>query len=81
MYFFQFGFGNDVLKMQIVWCLRNPSGEKTYKYVCFFYVNRWTEENPTSDMPRAKATGSDQYCSLYIEEWVFLKIKIVGYRI
>lgn len=78
--FFQFGFGNDVLNANRM-VFENPSG-KRHTNMFASYVNRWTEENPTSDMPRAKATGSDQYCSLYIEDGSFLRLKslVIGYN-
>jgi len=78
--FFQFGLGNDILNANRM-VFENPSG-KRHTNMFASYVNRWTEENPTSDMPRSKATGSDQYCSLYIENGSFLRLKslVLGYN-
>ena len=47
------------------------------------YVNRWSEDNRTSNMPRAKATGSNEYSTLYVEDGSFLRLKSValGYNL
>ena len=42
------------------------------------YCGRWTPENPTSDIPRAKAEGSAEYSSLYVEDGSFLKLKNIS---
>lgn len=42
------------------------------------YVNRWTPDNPTSDIPRAKAQGSSEYSSLYVEDGSYLKLKNIS---
>ena len=42
------------------------------------YTNRWTPENPTSDIPRARAQGSNEYSSLYVEDGSFLKLKNIS---
>lgn len=42
------------------------------------YVNRWTEDNPTSNIPRAKANGAAEYSSLYVEDGSFLKLKTIS---
>jgi len=47
------------------------------------YINRWSAENPTSNIPRADAQGSQQYSSLYVEDGSFLRLKSVslGYTV
>ena len=42
------------------------------------YINRWTPNNPNSDMPRASAIGSQVYSSLYVEDGSFLKLKNIS---
>lgn len=42
------------------------------------YVNRWSESNPNSNMPRAKANGAAEYSSLYVEDGSFLKLKNIS---
>jgi len=46
------------------------------------YADRWTEENESSDIPRSKAVGSQEYSSLYIEDGSFLRLKslTLGYN-
>ena len=41
-------------------------------------LNRWTPENPTSNIPRARAQGSNEYSSLYVEDGSFLKLKNIS---
>lgn len=80
-FFFQFSIGNDILNANRM-MFENPSG-KRHLNMFADYVNRWTEDNPTSDMPRAKATGSNEYSSLYVEDGSFLRLKSValGYNL
>ena len=41
------------------------------------YVNRWTEDNQTSNIPRAKANGAAEYSSKYVEDGSFLNLKTI----
>lgn len=79
--FLQWSVGNDILNANRM-VFENPSG-KRHLNMFADYTNRWTEENPSSDIPRAAATGSDQYCSLYVEDGSFLRLKTItlGYNI
>lgn len=73
-YFFQWSYGNDILNANRM-VFENPaSKQNTNMYAT--YINRWTPDNPTSNMPRSTANGSNEYSSLYVEDGSFLKLKI-----
>lgn len=79
--FFQWSYGNDIYNANRM-IFENPANRKnTNMYAS--YVNRWTPENPTSNMPRSDAQGSQQYSSLYVEDGSFLRLKSVslGYTV
>ena len=71
--FFQFSWGNDILNANRM-VFENPAGRR-HTNMFASYANRWTEENPNSDMPRSRAVGSQEYSSLYIEDGSFLRLK------
>lgn len=71
--FFQFSWGNDILNANRM-VFENPSGRR-HTNMFSSYVNRWTEDNPNSDMPRSQAVGSQEYSSLYVEDGSFLRLK------
>lgn len=79
--FFQWSYGNDIWNVNRM-IHENPAGRKNANMFAS-YVNRWTESNPTSNIPRAKAVGSDVYSSLYVEDGSFLKLKNIslGYNL
>lgn len=74
--FLQWSYGNDILNANRM-VYENPAGRKNTNMFAS-YVNRWTENNPTSNMPRAKAVGSEVYSSLYVEDGSFLKLKNIS---
>lgn len=74
--FFQWSYGNDVLNVNRM-VYENPSGRKNTNMFAS-YVNRWAEDNPTSNMPRARAVGSEVYSSLYVEDGSYLKLKNIS---
>ena len=71
--FFQFSWGNDILNANRM-VFENPAGRR-HTNMFASYANRWTEENPNSDMPRSRAVGSQEYSSLYVEDGSFLRLK------
>lgn len=79
--FFQFSYGNDILNANRM-LFENPGG-KRHLNMFSEYANRWTESNPQSDIPRARATGSNEYSSLYIEDGSFIRFKSLslGYNL
>ena len=79
--FFQWSYGNDIYNANRM-IFENPAKRKnTNMYAS--YINRWSAENPTSNIPRADAQGSQQYSSLYVEDGSFLRLKSVslGYTV
>lgn len=80
-FFFQFNIGNDILNANRM-VFENAHGRR-HTNMFASYADRWSESNPTSDIPRAQAAGSDQYSSFYIEDGSFLRLKnvSVGYNL
>ena len=78
--FFSWSYGNDILNANR---LIFESGWKAQTNQLASYAGRWTQDNPTSDIPRAGATGSEEYSSRVIEDGSFLRLKNVslGYTI
>lgn len=78
--FLQWSYGNDILNANRM-VFENPASKQNTNMFAS-YVNRWTFDNPTSDMPRARANGSKEYSSLYVEDGSFLKLKNItlGYN-
>lgn len=74
--FFQWSYGNDILNANRM-VFENPaSKQNTNMYAT--YVNRWSPENPTSNIPRSTANGSTEYSSLYVEDGSYLKLKNIS---
>lgn len=71
--FLQWSLGNDILNANRM-VFENPMSKQNTNMFAS-YNNRWTPDNPNSNMPRAKAIGSDAYSSLYVENGSFLKLK------
>ena len=78
--FLQFCYGNDILNANRM-VFENPASKQNTNMFAS-YKNRWTFDNPNSDIPRAKAYGSKEYSSLYVEDGSFLKLKSItlGYN-
>ena len=79
--FMQWSYGNDILNANRIQ-FENPSMKRN-KNMFASYKNRWTPENPNSNMVRAMAPASiaQQYSTLYVEDGSYLKLKniSVGY--
>ena len=74
--FLQWSLGNDILNANRM-VFENPAKKKNTNMFAS-YTNRWTPENPYSNMPRANALGSNEYSSLYVEDGSFLKLKSIS---
>ena len=74
--FLQWSYGNDILNANRM-VFENPQSKKNTNMFAS-YTNRWSAENPTSNMPRARAIGAEYYSSLYIEDGSFLKLKTIS---
>ena len=57
--------------------MENPGAKKQLNQFAS-YKNRWSESNPTSNIPRVRAVGADEYSSLYVEDGSFLKLKTIS---
>lgn len=81
--FFQWSYGNDILNANRLFF---ESGFQTKRELNQYasYANRWTTENPTSDIPRATNSGSNLVISSrVVEDGSFLRLKSVtlGYNV
>lgn len=78
--FIQWCYGNDILNANRL-VFENPANKQNTNMFAS-YVNRWSENNPYSDMPGARAQGAKEYSSLYVEDGSFLKLKSItlGYN-
>lgn len=75
-FFLQWSYGNDILNANRM-VFENPQSRRNTNMFAS-YNNHWSAENPTSDMPRVDAIGSNHYSSLYVEDGSFLKLKSVS---
>lgn len=79
--FFQWSYGNDILNANK---LMFESGYQKRKELNKFasYINRWTPENPNSDIPSVASYASDNvFSTRIIEDGSFLRLKTlsIGY--
>ena len=79
--FFQWSYGNDILNVNRLMFENGYS--KTYTNMFATYTDRWTPENNSSNITRARANGSLQYSSQFVEDGSYLKLRNVtlGYTI
>ena len=80
--FFQWSYGNDVLNANRLF-FENSNGKKELNQFAS-YANRWTPENPESDIPRAiNSSSNNVVSSRVIEDASFLRLKTLtlGYTI
>ncbi|MCK0146480.1 TonB-dependent receptor [Arenibacter sp. F26102] len=78
-FFFQFSYGNEIMNAnRVVFEGTFLTGRNQYAT----YTDRWTEENPTSDIPRAKGEPAF-FSSRIVEDGSFLRLKTasLGYTI
>lgn len=74
--FLQWSYGNDILNANKLSFARGKS-EKDYNR-WMVYANRWTPENPESNIPRVGGWGSGVYSSYEIEDGSFLRLKTLS---
>lgn len=80
--FFQWSYGNDIFNANRLF-FENVNGKKNLNQFAS-YADRWTPENPNSDIPKIKNAASNQVVSTrVIEDGSFLRLKTVtlGYTI
>ena len=81
--FFQWSYGNDILNANRLMFESSWNKARDLNQYAS-YANRWTEDNPTSDIPRATASASNRvFSSRIIEDGSFLRLKTVtlGYTL
>jgi hypothetical protein len=81
--FFQFSYGNDVLNANRA-VFETYVGSGAYKSNMYAtFADRWTPENPDSNIPRVHGGENGAYSSRFIEDASYLRLKTVslGYNI
>ncbi|MEG2239703.1 MAG: TonB-dependent receptor [Alistipes sp.] len=78
--FFSWSYGNDILNANRL-VFETGRVKNTNQQASF--NDRWTPANPTSNIPRANANGSQVYSSRVVEDGSFLRLKNVslGYNL
>ncbi len=75
--FFQFSYGNDVINSnKIAFEYGYNVRDNTNQYAS--YADRWTPENPNSNIPRVEGYGGRVYSSRLIEDASFLRLKTLS---
>lgn len=80
--FFQWSYGNDILNANRLFFENVNNSRNLNQYAS--YANRWTPENPTSDIPVALNSSSNKVVSSrVIEDGSFLRLKTLtlGYNL
>jgi hypothetical protein len=75
--FFQWSYGNDILNAnKLMFESSFNKSRELNQYAS--YANRWTADNPTSDIPAATTSSSNKvFSSRIIEDGSFLRLKTV----
>ena len=75
--FFQWSYGNDVLNANRLFFENSNKTRDLNQYAS--YADRWTPENPESNIPRATDSGSNKvFSTRIIEDGSFLRLKTVS---
>lgn len=79
-FFWQWSYGNDIINANkyMFMIARNHTTNMFAEY-----ANRFSEQNPTSDIPRVKAVGSNVYSTYAVEDGSFLRLQNItlGYEL
>ncbi|PWJ56910.1 TonB-linked SusC/RagA family outer membrane protein [Dyadobacter jejuensis] len=80
--FFQFSYGNDALNANRV-AFENATSASSNTNQYATYLDRWSPENTSSNIPRYNGYGQNLYTSRLVEDASFLRLKTVslGYNI
>ena len=73
-FFWQWSYGNDIINANkyMFMVARNHTTNMFAEY-----ANRFSADNPTSDIPRVKAVGSNVYSTFAVEDGSFLRLQNV----
>ena len=75
--FFQWSYGNDILNANRLF-FENSNGSRNLNQFAS-YANRWSPENPTSDIPAAIQSNSNKVVSSrVVEDGSFLRLKTLS---
>lgn len=73
--FFSWSYGNDILNANRLY-FENGNVSNTNQWAS--YKNRWTKDNPDSDIPRVQANGVYLYSSRVVEDGSFLRLRNIS---
>lgn len=78
--FFQWSYGNDIYNANRL-VMEGTRSYDTNQFATM--LDRWTPENPTSNIPRAGANNPGKYSSRVVEDGSFIRLKTIqlGYNI
>ena len=77
--FFQWSYGNDVLNANRLMFESSWNKARDLNQYAS-YANRWTDDNPTSNIPRATSSSSNRvFSSRIIEDGSFLRLKTLTF--
>lgn len=78
-FFWQWSYGNNIINAnKYMFMIGNKSTTNMFAE----YANRFSEENPQSDIPRTRAAGSNVYSTYAVEDGSFLRLQNItlGYN-
>ena len=79
--FFQWSYGNDIMNANSLLFEGNAKAQEGFNQFAT-YADRWTPENPNSDIFRTKGYQGGGYSSMIVEDGSFLRLKniAIGYN-
>jgi TonB-dependent starch-binding outer membrane protein SusC len=79
-FFWQWSYGNDIINANKYMFM---IGNRHTTNMFAAYTNRFSEENPQSDIPRVRATGGNVYSTYAVEDGSFLRLQNItlGYNL
>jgi TonB-linked SusC/RagA family outer membrane protein len=76
--FFQWSYGNDIMNANRI-LFEGNTKNLTYFNQFASYENRWSPENPDSDIFRTKGYFGGGYASQFVEDGSYLRLKTVSF--
>lgn len=76
--FFQWSYGNDILNANRILFEGNTKNQSYFNQFAS-YENRWSPENPTSDIFRTRGYFGGGYASQFVEDGSYLRLKTVSF--
>lgn len=79
--FFQWSYGNNIINANRLIFENGEPRKETNMFAS--YINRWTPENPNSDIPAVRGQGPKVFSSRVIEDGSYLRLKTIslGYNV